>query len=172
MNVHRRDRARLHQSLPSTSSVVSSFPATSTSIPHPLLLPSRDFMAREGLWFQLYQQLPNPNNDNNGSFIDSTSALLSVWPYNMPPRGVTMNDPQSPYSVELSSPPTRNLPIQGRDDLFHHIDQQEASSTSETSKETRKNSIKKTKCSSETAMEEEKEEIDLELRLGQSRPPL
>lgn len=141
MNVHRRDRARLHQSQPSTSTVVSSFPDSSPSMLHPVGL---------GLWFQLYQQLLNPNNV---CFVDSISAHFSLWPYNLPPSSVKMNYPQSLNLVDLSAQPPSNLPIQGHGDLFRHSDQLETSSPSET----RKNNIKKSKCSSETAMEEEEE---------------
>ncbi|KAJ0051582.1 hypothetical protein Pint_03419 [Pistacia integerrima] len=73
MNVHRRDRARLHQTQPASS--------TSSST---LIIPTQEFATNGGLC--LLYQLPNPSGvftptTMTACAIDSPSPLLSISPY-------------------------------------------------------------------------------------------
>lgn len=91
MNVHRRDRARLHQAQPNFTNPTPH----STSI----MIPTPEFVTSGGLC--LLYQLPNPS----GAFtpvpinacIESPSTLLSISPY--PPNSLT-----SPCSPSISFP--------------------------------------------------------------------
>lgn len=85
MNVHRRDRARLHQTQCSPAGGPCSFSTTSnTTMSPPLINPNRDFVAQGGLC--LIYQLPNPDgtlstgtiNSNAGLDSPSPSTLLSI----------------------------------------------------------------------------------------------
>ena len=68
MNVHRRDRARLHQvQHPSSISISPSAVSSSSSS---FIIPTQEFLAANGGLCLLYQ-LPNPNN---GAFTTSTAA--------------------------------------------------------------------------------------------------
>ncbi|KAL4570498.1 hypothetical protein LXL04_026154 [Taraxacum kok-saghyz] len=78
MNVHRRDRARLHQAQPNFNSPnISSSRPSST-----LLIPTQELVANGGLF--LYS-LPNPNAIFNPSSLnnvrDNPSTLLSISPH-------------------------------------------------------------------------------------------
>ncbi|XP_030533488.1 transcriptional regulator SUPERMAN-like [Rhodamnia argentea] len=81
MNVHRRDRARLHQSHSCQSSAAP-----------PLMIRADEFVANGGLCF-LYQ-LPSPNGIFNTS--SSPSTLLSISPY--PPSNNSFPSPSQSYS--------------------------------------------------------------------------
>ncbi|KAF9610560.1 hypothetical protein IFM89_023225 [Coptis chinensis] len=80
MNVHRRDRARLRQS-PPVSTTDPSLSSTSSSA---LIFPSQEFVAANGGLCLLYS-LPSPNSAFNSmsmnAFMESPSTLLSISPY-------------------------------------------------------------------------------------------
>uniref|UniRef100_A0A7N0U609 C2H2-type domain-containing protein n=1 Tax=Kalanchoe fedtschenkoi TaxID=63787 RepID=A0A7N0U609_KALFE len=79
MNVHRRDRARLHQTQNSLTKINSPNPgattSSSTSGGSTLLIPTQEFLVNGGLCllYQLRNESPNPN--------DEPSTLLSISPY-------------------------------------------------------------------------------------------
>ncbi|PKI46888.1 transcriptional regulator SUPERMAN-like [Punica granatum] len=108
MNVHRRDRARLHQTQYSPTGRPCSFPTTSNSTtpPPPLIISNQDFAAQRGLC--LLYQLPNPNGFistrtiNNNTCLDSSSpsTLLSISAYR-PNTNSSSNSPRS--EAETSS---------------------------------------------------------------------
>ncbi|KAK7309117.1 hypothetical protein RJT34_05600 [Clitoria ternatea] len=89
MNVHRRDRARLHQALPSTA-------ATPTASPF-INIPPQDLVANGGLCL-LYHLPTSPNTvpfsstaiNNNISSVDSPSTLLSISSSYQPPNNFVM----------------------------------------------------------------------------------
>ncbi|KAI6707513.1 hypothetical protein NL676_010475 [Syzygium grande] len=81
MNVHRRDRAKLHQS--------QSCPSSATP---PIVIPASEFVANGGLCF-LYQ-LPSANGIFNAS--SSPSTLLSISPY--PPNTNNLPSPSQSYT--------------------------------------------------------------------------
>ncbi|PSR93531.1 Transcriptional regulator SUPERMAN like [Actinidia chinensis var. chinensis] len=85
MNVHRRDRAKLHQGPPSAAVATSSA----------LLIPTQEFMANGGFCF-LYS-LSNPNQ-----CLDSLSTLLSIAP-NPPNKSLSPNCPPC-ISFPVASP--------------------------------------------------------------------
>lgn len=107
MNVHRRDRARLHQTQYPQVAGHCSFSTTSNStVPPPLIIPNHDFVARGGLC--LLYQLPNPNGStlstgtiNNNASLDSPSpsTLLSISAY----RPNSSNDSFHSEAETLSS---------------------------------------------------------------------
>ncbi|KAJ7944600.1 transcriptional regulator SUPERMAN-like [Quillaja saponaria] len=77
MNVHRRDRARLHQAQPDGSiNTMTNSPTTSSFI-----IPPQEFVASGGLC--LLYQLPNPNSTLSACVDHSSlpSTLLSISPY-------------------------------------------------------------------------------------------
>ncbi|KAJ9135040.1 hypothetical protein P3X46_032264 [Hevea brasiliensis] len=83
MNVHRRDRARLHQTVQPPGSINPNSSSTSTSS-STFLIPAQEFSTTGGGLCLLYQ-LPNPNGVFNPSVmnacaIDSPSTLLSISP--------------------------------------------------------------------------------------------
>ncbi|XVF52369.1 hypothetical protein PTKIN_Ptkin05aG0013100 [Pterospermum kingtungense] len=118
MNVHRRDRARLHQTtLPGNTSALinpassSTTPTTSSST---LLIPAQEFASNGGLC--LLYQLPNPNGvfaspSINACSTDSPSTLLSISPYPsnnlMAATTPSLNFPVTPPGLNnpSSSPP-------------------------------------------------------------------
>ncbi|EEF42428.1 transcriptional regulator SUPERMAN [Ricinus communis] len=83
MNVHRRDRARLHQTPPGSINPNSS--STNSTSASTFIIPAREFSTNGGLC--LLYQLPNPNGiftttAMNACAIDhSPSTLLSISPY-------------------------------------------------------------------------------------------
>ncbi|KAJ9152635.1 hypothetical protein P3X46_026182 [Hevea brasiliensis] len=86
MNVHRRDRARLHQTVlqPSPGSINPPSSSTSTSSSSSILIPAQEFSTTGGRLCLLYK-LPNPNGvfsptAMNACAIDSPT-LLSISPY-------------------------------------------------------------------------------------------
>ncbi|XP_057510640.1 zinc finger protein 10 [Actinidia eriantha] len=85
MNVHRRDRAKLHQGPPSATA------STSTA----LLIPTQEFMGNGGFCF--FYSLPNPN-----PCLDSPSTLLSISPY-QPNKSLSPNCPPC-ISFPVESP--------------------------------------------------------------------
>ncbi|KAJ4848005.1 hypothetical protein Tsubulata_009333 [Turnera subulata] len=144
MNVHRRDRARLHQTQPPRGSVVN-HPSVSTSS-SAFIIPAQDFPANSGLC--LLYQLPNPSGVftpttvNACGSIDSPSTLLSISPF--PPNnllGQPLNFPVAQVGISTSS---HCYPVKA---------EPPASSTDNSSNY----------CKEMTSHEE----VDLELRLGQ-----
>ncbi|KAE8677554.1 hypothetical protein F3Y22_tig00111506pilonHSYRG00195 [Hibiscus syriacus] len=112
MNVHRRDRARLHQSHPP--------PATTTTVPlisqTTSAFPTQEFPTNGSLCF-LYQ-LPTPNGVFTSPPINASS--MSPYPFNnsMAPPGKN-NSPSSPlwYSMTGAEPPTDNNSLNEEVDL-------------------------------------------------------
>ncbi|XWS38738.1 hypothetical protein CRYUN_Cryun19dG0156200 [Craigia yunnanensis] len=110
MNVHRRDRARLHQTQPGTGALInptsSSFTTNSSST---LLIPTQEFATNGGLC--LLYQLPNSNGvftspPINACSIDSPSTLLSISPYpsnNLMAAARSINFPVTPPGLNNSS---------------------------------------------------------------------
>ncbi|KAA8522061.1 hypothetical protein F0562_012625 [Nyssa sinensis] len=142
MNVHRRDRARLHQM--SASSNNSNSPTTASST---LIIPTQEFVANGGLCF-LYS-LPNPNvvfpQTAMNACMDSPSSLLPNSPYPpnnlMPPCPPSINSPVAPPSINSSQ---------------CHSSNTEPSGSTDNESNHNNNSIR----------ESATEELDLELRLG------
>lgn len=156
MNVHRRDRARLHQVV-QPNSIVN--PAAASSSPSPtttssFLIPTQEFVANGGGLCLLYQ-FPNPGGafppttlnactDSSSPPPPPPSTLLSISPY--PPRNLMMSSTCSP-SV--------NFPVGGQpetnasDHCVSMRADQEPSATTDTGNE----------------------ELDLELRLGHGPTP-
>ncbi|CBI33893.3 unnamed protein product, partial [Vitis vinifera] len=71
MNVHRRDRARLHQTHPGSNNPTSSSSTNSSST---LIIPTQEFITNGGLCL-LYQLPPNPNALFTPTSINSCIAL-------------------------------------------------------------------------------------------------
>lgn len=144
MNVHRRDRARLHQALPNPAIGPGTSPASTTSS---FLIPSssQEFVVNGGLC--LLYQLPNPS----GSFTTSTpinacsepspSTLLSISP--SPPHHTLMSPNCSPsIDFPLGKPAT--------DHACH---------------------CHSSKAKEPSLKEDLEDDLDLELRLGQRPMP-
>ncbi|XP_021912676.1 zinc finger protein 10 [Carica papaya] len=99
MNVHRRDRARLHQ---------SSAPQPPGRAATSMIIPTQDLTANGGLC--LLYQLPNPKGilaAPTGDTIDSPSTILSISPYPShhlitPPLNFTLSP--SSTSTKAQSP--------------------------------------------------------------------
>ena len=108
MNVHRRDRARLHQTHPGQNNPTLS---SSTSSSSTLIIPTQEFITNGGGLCLLYQLPPNPNAalfapTSINTCMDSPSTLLSISPY--PPNSLispcphpSINFPAPPQSVGL-----------------------------------------------------------------------
>jgi len=143
MNVHRRDRARLHQTQPGSTNPHSS---TSSSSSSTLIIPTQEFPPNSGLC--LLYQLPNPNGvftptNMTACSIDSSSTLISITPY---PHnnlvGPSLNFPVAPPEISTSH-------------CYSNIKAEPSASTDHS------NGIKNNNCK-----ELANEELDLELRLG------
>ncbi|XP_061371592.1 transcriptional regulator SUPERMAN [Gastrolobium bilobum] len=99
MNVHRRDRARLHQAQPSGGAVNHPTPAF-------INIPPQELVANAGLCF-LYHlpspnptfQVPSPNSTLNNANEESPSTLLSISSY--PSNNLMMQT--CPPSFNISS---------------------------------------------------------------------
>ncbi|XP_047329558.1 transcriptional regulator SUPERMAN [Impatiens glandulifera] len=81
MNVHRRDRARLHQSHPYPPPPPLNSLPTVASPTSPLIIPPQDFMTNGGLCL-VYSLPPNPNSIGTGAILPEkashqTSRLFS-----------------------------------------------------------------------------------------------
>ncbi|GMI71756.1 ZINC FINGER PROTEIN 1, EMBRYO DEFECTIVE 3022 [Hibiscus trionum] len=140
MNVHRRDRARLHQAVPGGLNS----PSTATNSPSTVLIPTQEFANNGGLC--LLYQLHNPD----GVFTSSpTMNACSISPY--PPLNLMA---AAPTSINISVPsPALNSPSPSTTTPADNILNRE------------KNYISSSNCK-ETPVEE----LDLELRLGHRRP--
>lgn len=146
MNVHRRDRARLHQAQPSSINPITSSPNSTSS----LIIPSQEFLANGGGLCLLYQ-LPNyntafPTSTPINTCIESPSTLLSISPY--PPNNLI-----SP----ASSPPPTNFPL----------GPPRVTNPSSSSSSYCYSSKPEQQLSSTTDNYSNIEDLDLELRLGQ-----
>ncbi|KAG5248994.1 transcriptional regulator SUPERMAN [Salix suchowensis] len=143
MNVHRRDRARLHQTQPGSINPRSSTSGSSSST---FIIPTQEFPPNAGGLCLLYQ-LPNPNGvftptNMNACAIDSPSTLFSITPYpHNSLTGPSLNFP--------AAPPEINTPH-----CYSYIKAESSASTDYS------NGIKNKKCK-----ELASEELDLELRL-------
>ncbi|OAY24398.1 zinc finger protein 10 [Manihot esculenta] len=84
MNVHRRDRARLHQTVQPPGSINHPNSSSTSTSSSTFLIPTQEFSTTNGGLCLLYQ-LPNPNgiftSTMNACAIDSPSTLLSISPY-------------------------------------------------------------------------------------------
>ncbi|XP_022732044.1 transcriptional regulator SUPERMAN-like [Durio zibethinus] len=158
MNVHRRDRARLHQTQPAGTvaliNLTSSSSATTSS--STLLIPTQEVATNGGLC--LLYQLPSPNGHGvfasppmNACSIDSPSTLLSISPY---PSNNLMAAPFINYPV---TPPGLN---NSSSSSLCYSTIAEPSTTSADNINTDGNNI------SNNCKETSIEELDLELRLG------
>ncbi|XP_027084413.1 zinc finger protein 10-like [Coffea eugenioides] len=144
MNVHRRDRARLHQAPPGMNNPTSPSTASST-----LIIPAQEFITNGGLC--LVYSLANPNGTvltptPMNSCMESPSALLSVssfptntlispCPYTYPATPHSMNS-----SISQSSNTERSASNSNENNILDNIGQNRKDSAIE--------------------------ELDLELRLG------
>ncbi|XP_045815591.1 probable transcriptional regulator RABBIT EARS [Trifolium pratense] len=153
MNVHRRDRARLHQNQPPLNSS-HHHPSSSPFIN----IPPQELVANAGLCF-LYH-LPNPNSNNvigssfNGSNGESPSTLLSIssstsYPPNNLMMQMQMQTCSPPPSFNFQANSARNMINHSISSFSSKVDQQTAICTS--IDDNNGHGI---------------EELDLELRLG------
>ncbi|XP_031259759.1 transcriptional regulator SUPERMAN [Pistacia vera] len=149
MNVHRRDRARLHQTQPGSINIPSSSSSTSSST---LIIPTQEFATNGGLC--LLYQLPNPSGvftptTMTACAIDSPSPLLSISPY---------------PSNNLIAAPSINFPVtpQGLNSSQCHSSKDPSGSIDNS------NNVKE---NSNNYNDSAIEELDLELRLGHRPTP-
>ncbi|KAM7525415.1 hypothetical protein LguiA_015317 [Lonicera macranthoides] len=141
MNVHRRDRARLHQAPGSTSSVS---PSTST-----LLIPTQEIVSNGGLC--LLYSIPNPNGifcptTTNGC-MQTPTTLLSTSPFS-----------STNYNLTSSTHPSIDFPVAPHK---HNSSGSHSNNTTEPSPCS----------SNDNNHESAIEELDLELRLGRGSSP-
>ncbi|KAI3494795.1 hypothetical protein L1887_40407 [Cichorium endivia] len=144
MNVHRRDRARLHQAQPNYNS-----PNLSSSRPSStLLIPSQELVTNGGLC--LLYSLPNPNGIFNPSSLNNvkgnSSTLLSISHHPNTDNFTNFPTAVAPHSFNSSLSSSSNT----------------EASTSTKFERNRQVSIDKNIEKIDLAMED----IDLELRLG------
>ncbi|CAI9259122.1 unnamed protein product [Lactuca saligna] len=141
MNVHRRDRARLHQAQPNLKNpyMTSSISSSSSST---LLIPTQDFDGNGGLC--LLYSLPNPNTIFSPikTFNDNTSSRLPIAPH--------------PTTANLMNFPVAVLPDNIKSSLSNSSNTHGSMSTCSNNN----NHLLFTNSSVE--------ELDLELRLGRS----
>ncbi|XP_022772370.1 transcriptional regulator SUPERMAN-like [Durio zibethinus] len=155
MNVHRRDRARLHQTQLGTGTLSNpTSSASTTTSSSTLLIPTQEFTTNGG-FCHLYQ-LPNPigvfpSPPMNACSIDSPSTLLSISPYssnNLMAAAPPINFQVTPPGSNNSSPSLR------------YSAKAEPSTTSADNNLNDGNNI------SSNCKDTSIEELDLELRLG------
>ncbi|KAL5713507.1 hypothetical protein ACHQM5_015575 [Ranunculus cassubicifolius] len=149
MNVHRRDRAKLRQSPPSSAPDTVSLSSSTTST---IIFPTQEFVSANGGLCLVYS-LPSPNSVLNSTSMnmESPSTLLSISPYQ------TMSSPLSNFTCATSMKGSLSQ-TENYFDLTvsdHHNNQDDPLHNSSS------NSYEDTTCMVE--------EPDLELRLG-SRP--
>ena len=156
MNVHRRDRARLHQTQPCTGALINPTSSSSTTTSSStLLIPTQEFATNGGLC--LLYQLPNPNgvftsSPMNACSINSPSTLLSISPYpsnNLMATARSINFPVTPPGFNNSS------------SSLCYSTKAEPSTTPADNNLNDGNNISSSNCE-----ETSTEELDLELRLG------
>ncbi|KAF5753579.1 putative transcription factor C2H2 family [Helianthus annuus] len=143
MNVHRRDRARLHQAQPNLKNPNSSSSTSST-----LLIPTEELVADGGLCFLFSLTKPNtifkPSSSNNVN--GSPSHLHSFKPHPYTGNFVNVSAVVAPHGLNYSLP--NSSKYEASTSIDHKSNQRVSLA----------NMIKKT----DLAMEG----IDLELRLG------
>ncbi|OMP11099.1 Zinc finger, C2H2-like protein [Corchorus capsularis] len=152
MNVHRRDRARLHQTQPAAAVAInpaSSSPTTTSS--STLLIPTQEFATNGGLC--LLYQLPNPNGvftspPMNACSSESPSTLLSISPY--------------PSNNLMAAAPSINFPVTPPPGLNINYNSSSLCYSSKAEPSTTTTSADNINNKKETSIEE----LDLELRLG------
>jgi hypothetical protein len=147
MNVHRRDRARLHQAPLNPAAMT---PASSTSS---FLIPTQEFVANGGLC--LLYQLPNPT----GAFMTST-VPINAFTESSSPSTLPSISPSPPHP--LMSPncsPSIDFPLgtPGTDSFHCHSSKAKEPSSQLANKD--------------KSNEDVDEDLDLELRLGQRPMP-
>ncbi|KAK4742021.1 hypothetical protein SAY87_000022 [Trapa incisa] len=152
MNVHRRDRAKLHQTTSQYSSPIaggglcSSFSTTrNTTMPsHPLIIPNQHLVTGQGgPCLDLYHyQLPNPN----GTFSFSSGLIIrnDIW------------GPADSSNTPSTLPSAAACPPNRSNDEFLHGKGKASSPTTTHMKNT-----------SNICKDQPSVELDLELRLGQ-----
>lgn len=91
MNVHRRDRARLHQPQPNLKN-----PNISSSTPSTLLIPTQELMVNGGLC--LLYSLPKPN----GTFNPSSANNVPVSPHSNIGKFMNFQAAVTPHSLNSS----------------------------------------------------------------------
>lgn len=150
MNVHRRDRARLHQTQPPLNSSHPSSPFIN--------IPPQDLVANAGLC--LLYHLPNPNNNAFASFNSSSpngespSTFLSISSStSYPPNNLMMQMQTCSPSFNFQVDNSARLINNSISSFSSKVDQQHAT------------------CTSIDDNGHEIEELDLELRLGNKPTP-
>lgn len=146
MNVHRRDRARLHQTPPLPGSTTSASPATLIMNP----THHQELVANGGLC--LVYSLPNPN----GLFSPTTMNHCMESPYPTTPNLMPHN----------SCPPSINFPV-GTPHSINNSSLCHSSNTERSGSTNNDNIINEDSPNSGPI----KEELDLELRLGRGSSP-
>lgn len=144
MNVHRRDRARLHQSHPPINPASVSSASTSSFI-----IPTQEFVNANGGLCLVYQ-LPSPSTINGASFNTATTLMSSHGVESSPSTllSISPNLPPHDYLVSVSTPGTSSNPQYCNTSKLAD-DQVPSTSGAENGNF---------------------EELDLELRLGHGRP--
>ncbi|XP_048429450.1 transcriptional regulator SUPERMAN-like [Pyrus x bretschneideri] len=155
MNVHRRDRARLHQSHPQMNPAAISSASTSSFI-----IPTQELVNRNGGLCLVYQ-LPSPSSINDASFNTATTLMSSSSTNG---HGVE-SSPSTLLSVSPNIPPHDYLvsvvPPAGRSNSnsqYCHSNKSSAHDDPEPLTSGTENG--------------NFEELDLELRLGHGRPAI
>ncbi|WMV43394.1 hypothetical protein MTR67_036779 [Solanum verrucosum] len=146
MNVHRRDRARLHQAPPqyASNSIHNHNHISSQNSNSTLLIPTQEFVTNGGLC--LLYSLPNPSNTH---IFNNPTSNLSISPY---PTNNNLMSPNTPYP-----PPTSlNFPINKPNPSIN--------TSSNTSNDDDNNNNHDYGCNKRDSLIED--ELDLELRLG------
>ncbi|KAK7252738.1 hypothetical protein RIF29_36909 [Crotalaria pallida] len=164
MNVHRRDRARLHQAPPPSGSINRS-PSHHHLAPAYINIPPQELVANAGLC--LLYHLPSPNNNNTTTFTTTTTTSPN-HSFNPNASG---ESPSTLLSISSYSP--NNLMVQTCSPSFNF---QAVQATA-----TGINNSVSSYCFNGTSKVEEPatsymdngqvEEVDLELRLGHKPTP-
>lgn len=144
MNVHRRDRARLHQSNPPINPASASSASTSSFI-----IPTQEFVNANGGLCLVYQ-LPSPSSINGASFNTATTLMSSsshgVEQSPSTLLSISPNIPSHDYLASVVPPGTNSQYCHSR---------KSADDPEPSTPETENGNF---------------EELDLELRLGHGRP--
>ncbi|XP_061361446.1 probable transcriptional regulator RABBIT EARS [Gastrolobium bilobum] len=151
MNVHRRDRARLHQpQYPAASPNTTTTTTTTTSSNYSHFPPHQELVANGGLC--LFYHLPSPNTHSHSATLnacgESPSTLLSVSSY--PQNNIIMMMPTCSPSFDMARAASSAAGINGFSSYSSKGDEPTNSSTNRG---------------------QHHEELDLELRLGHRSTP-
>ncbi|MBA0857252.1 hypothetical protein Goshw_009519 [Gossypium schwendimanii] len=176
MNVHRRDRALLHQAHPAAAAAggngalknPTSPSSPSTTSSSTLLIPTQEFVTNGGLC--LLYQLHNPSDGVLTSsppmdawLIDSSSTLLSVSPYPSYNLMAVTAATQSPINAPATPPVLNSSSSSSSSSSFCY-------STKAVHSRTRGDNNNLNQGLNMSNKEIPIEELDLELRLGHKRP--